>query len=293
MSEVKSSRRSLILQLLSTESEWNPKVALVRAMNATVPDKWLFSIKKTYYPVLLRHYGHRLLEKGESDATIVKQLVSPGDRVADVGASVGLYTRYLSDLVGPAGMVYSFEPLPPTFEILSNCVQKLGLKNVELFNYALSDKAGSSEMVIPRYRWGSECYYDARIAVGGEGEPLRRYRVATKTIDSVLDSRSAAISFIKCDVNFHELHFVRGALRTIRDSRPAVLMEVGTNPDESEVREVFAILRTEGYEAYYFDGAVLRKSSEGQRTQNCFFLRRNHLALLQERCPGCLVADLA
>jgi FkbM family methyltransferase len=291
MTETKASRRKMILRLLSTESEWNPKVALVRVITAALPDKWLFSLKKAYYPLLLRYWGDQLLENGERDAIVVKHLVSPGDQVLDIGASVGLYTKYLSDLVGPAGLVYSFEPLPPTFEILTNCVRRLGLNNVQLFNGAVSDDEGFSEMVVPLYRWGAECYYDARIRRGSEGGPLRRFRVATKTIDSVFGPGSSKLSFIKCDVNYHELHFIKGALRTIRGFHPSLLIEVGTNPDESEVGQVFAILASEGYGAYYFDGTSLRTVSKGQRSQNCFFLCDTHLALLQARCPDRLAVE--
>jgi FkbM family methyltransferase len=273
--------RNVIQKLLATESEWNPKVALTRAIVYVLPDNWLFSIKKFYYPLLMRYAG----DIDESDALIVDHLVSLGDHVLDVGASIGGYTKRLSDLVGPSGCVYSFEPLPPTFDLLSRCIKRIGLRNVKLFNYAISDSEGFADMVVPLYRWGTECYYDARVSSGSEGSSLRRFRVASRTIDSFFANGSPEISFIKCDVNYHELQFVKGALQTIRRCKPAMLVEVGTNPDESVAWKLLAVLSEEQYEAYYFDGATLRRHISGQRTQNWFLLRPPHLALLRERCP--------
>ena len=44
--------------------------------------------------------------------------------MADIGASVGIYTREFSLLVGGTGTVYAFEPLVENFEILKNVTQK-------------------------------------------------------------------------------------------------------------------------------------------------------------------------
>lgn len=275
---------AVVDKLLSTESEWNPKVAIGRVAVRVVPEKWLFAFKKTYY-------YPRLIRRGllpEPDAEIVAHLLSPGDHVMDIGASIGQYTKFLSDSVGPNGCVYSFEPLPPTFEILTSCVRKLKLKQAELFNFAISDADGSTTMLVPLYRWGTECYYDARIAAENDKEGLREFTVAKRSVDSVFRDRQDRISFIKCDVNYHELSFIRGSIDTIRRFKPAMLVEVGTNPDASVAEKVLALLREQGYEAYDFDSGKLRARTPGKRNQNWFFLQPDHLALLQQRCPQLL-----
>ena len=92
-------------------------------------------------------------------------------------------------------------------------------------------------------------------------------------------------------MNYHELEFVLGALESIRRFRPAMLVEVGTNPDTTVAGRILDILRGEGYEAYDFDGARLRLGDPAGRSQNWFFLRPSHLALLNERCPQVLPAS--
>lgn len=48
----------------------------------------------------------------ERDLDVARRLAVPGSVVLDVGANVGIYTRVLSETVGAAGRVHSFEPLP-------------------------------------------------------------------------------------------------------------------------------------------------------------------------------------
>ncbi|MHC4204926.1 MAG: FkbM family methyltransferase [Planctomycetota bacterium] len=100
-----------------------------------LPHSTVQFIKKRHY---LRLLCSSLLEK-EPELSVVRYLVKPGDFVIDIGANIGVYTKMLSELVGPNGRVYSIEPYPPTFETLSYIVRKLRLDNVEPINIAVSD----------------------------------------------------------------------------------------------------------------------------------------------------------
>ena len=44
-------------KLLRTESEWNPKVILGRAVTSLLPESALHTLKKHYYGYLLTHYA--------------------------------------------------------------------------------------------------------------------------------------------------------------------------------------------------------------------------------------------
>ena len=274
--------RSIVGKLLSTESESNPKVMLGRIVASVFPDRALQPLKKAYYYYLLKHYFAECLER---DAFVVKHLVSPGDHVADIGASIGSYTKFLSERVGPKGRVYSFEPIPATFDILKSNVQKFCLSNVVLHACAISDSEGPATMVIPRYRWGSECWYDARFQVGPNNALLRHIHVAKKTLDSFFPDEDARLSVIKIDANYHELACFRGGLRTLRHSKPAIIVEIQPNPDDQSTTAfaTFVLLQELGYKAYWFDGSELRVRHTGQRSQNYFFLMPEHLRALQKQ----------
>ena len=266
-------------KLMLTESEWNPKVIIGRAIVGILPEATVHLVKKSYYAHLLKNAPD---DWQESDARVVRQLVHTGDSVIDIGASIGGYTKFLSRLVGASGRVYSFEPNPPIYDFLSYNVQKLKLANVTLYDAALSDNPGFADIVIPQYRWGSECHYDATLETGRAAPDCRRVHVRVGILDSFFANHQEHINFIKCDVNYHELACIRGALRTIRQSKPAILIEVLPDPDKpgSRAAQLFELLDQIGYGAYCFDGSRIHKRQVGERSQNYFFLTPAHLSSL-------------
>lgn len=259
----------------------NIKTIFKALVRSTLPERILQIIKKVYYAHLLRFFE----ESDEVDLKIIKNLIKYGDSVVDVGANIGVYTKYLSELVGIHGRVYSVEPIPLTFEILCSNVRKLGLKNVELINYAISDTNGSVTMEVPLYESGGENFYEAKIVEGKTNGSLRRVRVESKTIDYLFSGLPYNISFIKCDVEGHELNCIKGAMKIIKESKPAWLIEVSGDPDslKSTSYEIFKLLNGEGYEAYWFDGISLTMRCLGDKSVNYFFLAPKHLRVLQEQ----------
>jgi FkbM family methyltransferase len=244
-----------------------------------LPQDALHIAKKIHYARVLSSVS----ERDELDFKVVRFLVSEGQSVADIGANFGMYTKYLSDLVGASGHVYSVEPLPSTFDLLRSNVKKLKLSNVELTNCAISSSDGSVSMEVPKYKSGGENFYEARVVTRTDDRSLRRVDVSCSTVDSLFSG--LPISFIKCDVEGHELNCVKGAARTIHNLKPAWLIEISGNPDDdkSSAYQTFRILRESGYEAFWFDGTNLRARCSLDKSVNYFFLTTEHLGVLQQR----------
>lgn len=246
------------------------------------PQNILQLIKKIHYARSVRSIS----EKEEPELKVIRHLLAPGYYAADLGANIGVYTNCLSELVGMSGRVYSIEPIPLTFEILRFSVRRWKLKNVELINCAISDTEGYVTMEVPLYESGGENFYGARIATHEvQQQPLRRVRVPSTTVDSLFSELNPVISFIKCDVEGHDLKCIRGAIQTIRNCKPAWLIEISGDPDneQSPAYETFGILGANGYEACWFDGTTLRVRRPRERTVNYFFLTDEHLRILEQR----------
>ena len=245
------------------------------------PEKMLQLLKKAHYARNLRSAS----EDEEVDFKVIRQFVRPGDHVVDIGANIGFYTKYLSELVGEHGALYSIEPVPLTFDILCFNVRKFQLKNVKLINCAISDTEGSVMMEVPLYDSGGENFYQARIVEKKNINSLRRVVVNSKTIDSLFSGLPFPISFIKCDVEVHELKCIKGAMNSIRKSKPAWLIEISGTRDrvESNAYEIFTLLREEGYEPFTFHGGKLRSCWLGNWGVNCFFLAQKHLEVLKRQ----------
>jgi FkbM family methyltransferase len=266
---------ALIRKFFSTESEWNPKVMAGRVITGILPEKTIHQLKKHYYGYLLTHMPSNWIE---GDAAALPELVSPGDVVVDVGANIGVYSRFLARLVGASGHVYAFEPIPQTFEFLRHNLRKLKLSQIEPLGFALSDEAKTETMVIPTYRWGSECWYDARIKTAEAQPGWREIQVESRTLDSF---HLPKVSFIKCDANYHELEVLRGAIETIRQYHPAMLIEVNPNPDDptTTAYQTFDLLAREGYTPHIFRQGRMTPRRPGERSQNYFFLQAKHASV--------------
>jgi len=69
-----------------------------------------------------------------------------GDIVFDLGAYCGVSTYYLSQMVGPSGKVYAFEPDSVNFPLLERNIARHLLANVIPLRVAISDSAGSADL---------------------------------------------------------------------------------------------------------------------------------------------------
>lgn len=252
-----------------------------------LPEPLLRSVKARHYARMLRSFT---LDQ-EPDMVVVQHLVDPGDTALDLGANFGVYTRVLSDLVGPAGRVVSVEPMPHTFGILSHNIRSLGMTNVKAVNVAVSDREATVTMEVPKYTSSSagEDYYQARI-VGDEGGAAgtdnRRVRVRAVTLDGIADGLDR-VTFVKCDVEGHELACIAGSESLLRRHRPAWLIEVSEDPDVpgSSGSRLFELLRDESYEPWFFDGERVVRRRRGDRSVNYFFLAETHVERLRARVP--------
>jgi FkbM family methyltransferase len=225
-----------------------------------LPDTVLKSVRTRHYQNQLKHYP--LSE--EPDLLGCKALLRPGDTVLDVGANIGVYTRFCSEFVGPTGQVHSLEPIPETFSYLTSNVRALGLANVTCHNLAASDKdQDQAAMSVPQYSTGGANIYEATLSDNGD------IPVKTTRLDTLFPNLSPRL--IKCDVEGHEVACINGALELIARCRPRWVVEV-SNP---RTFEVFASLN---YDPFIYDQGSFRPATPTDKVPNFFFLPREDSA---------------
>jgi FkbM family methyltransferase len=242
---------------------------------ALTPKVILWYLKRIHYLRVFKNVS----ETTEKDLKIVRQIVKSGEYVVDIGSNIGIYTAFLSGLVGEEGRVFSIEPVTFTFDFLRNNVKKTKKGNVVLLNYAISQSDGELLMEIPKYTTGGENYYQARICQKYSKSPHAVEAVQARRLDSLLGGVEKKISFVKCDVEGHELECIGGASGIISQFHPIWLIEISGNPDEknSKASRTFELLESKGYEGFWFDGRFLRKRGKGDMSVNYFFLTKEHL----------------
>ena len=183
----------------------------------------------------------------------------PGVRFVDVGAHFGYYSLLAARLVGPSGVVESFEPIPRTFRVLAHNVRNR--TNVTAHPAAVFSREGEIDMfdMGPRFA-GYSSFAEPRVdgVKVGEVSP-RKLRVASVTIDACARDWPSRPTFIKIDAESAESHVFAGMERTLERLRPVVAFEVGdfelSNVPRS--RDLILELAHQGYTAYQIRGGRL------------------------------------
>lgn len=152
-----------------------------------------------------------------------RKLIGPGETVIDIGAHMGRHSKVFSDLIGPTGNLYAFEPLPKQFEFLKN---ELSDAHTIVINQALSDKAGVMKFYqvenYPEESGLKQRIYNAEDAIVSE------ITVEVETLDHYLDKfDETGISYIKVDAEGAELSILDGGVECLQKYRPIISVEYG------------------------------------------------------------------
>ncbi len=173
----------------------------------------------------------------------LRMLVRQGDVALDIGANLGYYTRTLCSLVGPEGMVYAVEPVPPIFEVLNANTKRC--RNVKPMNVALGEE--NTTITMANNSVAAQGYF-------GTGQNFVQTKSDDKAIEftaimqrgSELFSSLQRLDLIKCDIEGYEGVVLREMLPIIERFRPIILLESG-----GQTRlEMIEMLMGLGYEPF-------------------------------------------
>jgi FkbM family methyltransferase len=168
-------------------------------------------------PARARLRLHDLLGRSdrERELHLLHRLGPNRGMAIDAGANIGMYTLRMSQLYS---RVVAFEPNP----LLAKQLQDARLPNVDVIQAALSDFCTETELQIPmqngRPLWGWGTVETAAFP----GQAVATFRVKTVRLD---DYDFHDVTFLKIDVEGHELRLLAGAMRTIARWRPIILCE--------------------------------------------------------------------
>jgi len=222
-------------------------------------------IRKNYY---FKKFTKASLQD-EKDLQLIPMLINSGDTVLDIGANYGLYTRFFAQQVGETGTVHSFEPVPDTFDVLKNNIEKAGLSQVKVHNLAISNQTGTATISVPTYPDGSENYYEATLQHEENGKGIL---IQTLRLDDWLSAFSQ-LHFVKLDVEGHEPPALEGMKLLIEKYHPIFLIEINDDfSPGSTGSQVKKMMSDWGYSMFYFDQQDLRPTSGKETGVNYIFI---------------------
>lgn len=206
--------------------------------------KFPLSEKMMYIPVaervldthvLTAHLAGRRWEKGIAE--LLNQYAKSGSVAIDIGAYIGTHTYTLSDAVNN-GKVIAFEPQPWACKCIEKTLKKNKITNVEIMNAGISNKKD-------KLHFCSDSSGRSAICDERKQSPnfwKERYDINVITLDSL---NLKNVSVIKMDVEGHELKALQGAENTIKNSKPAIIVEIWK--DKKRRSDVKKFLNKLGY----------------------------------------------
>jgi FkbM family methyltransferase len=187
-------------------------------------------------------------------AEFLRRTVRAGDVVIEVGANVGAHTLLLADLVGPAGAVIAFEPTAwAQAKLAANMARNPRLRSritvrPELVtNHELATPTLNIRASFPVVNWRS---------------PGETVSAAPLSLDALSLQR---LDMVKIDVDGYDYKVLQGATRLLAEFKPVVLIELceySLNAQGDSIRDIFTLLSTAGYGAFYEHGLPIRSVAE-------------------------------
>lgn len=169
----------------------------------------------------------------------LKQLITPGMTVVEVGANMGAHSVDMARACAP-GPFYAFEPQPRLFQIL--CAN-LALNDVgNAFAYPDACGEAEGEAVVPFVDYGAAGNFGG---LGLAPADAQGVKVRVRPLDGLA---LAACHLLKVDVEGFEPQVLRGARRTIERCRPIIYIE---NDRQAQQQEVISLIAEQGYRLYW------------------------------------------
>jgi FkbM family methyltransferase len=164
------------------------------------------------FPIYRPLYSAYKRYADRAERRLIRAIVFPGAVAVDVGANIGIYSRFLSRCVGRTGVVHAFEPSPENFHRLQSVTH--GLANVRLLPAAVGERSGRSQLYL-----SDNLNVDHR-AYAPDGDARNTISMDVIALDDYF-SPGDRVDLIKVDVQGYELHALRSASRVLHDN-PAI-----------------------------------------------------------------------
>ena len=210
--------------------------------------------------------GHALLAFGQFDCiattfaacgcfdwqnvAIAKTLCGAGDTIVEIGANLGTETLLYALIVGTAGRVTAFEPLPANEAALRRNVQRNALRQVEIRSEAVAAQHGTARFQPPADRTNT----GTGTLIGTRATSGKTMEVNTVSLDELYAAgRLREPRLVVIDAEGAESDVLAGSQELLRAVRPHLILEVAQPCLERRgltAQDIFTQLADLGYSSW-------------------------------------------
>ena len=204
--------------------------------------------------------------------------------ILDIGANDGMTYAIVRKFTKKAKII-SFEPIIQNFKILKNF--KKSDKLFKCFNIGLINNKDKKNIFIPYYKQ----YPITQMAGINRKGVITRLKISLYIKNIIkkisfkknliktkkLDDFNLKPSFIKIDIEGHELECIQGATKTIRKNKPIIMVEY----DKKICEKIFFILKKYDYERFVYNKFSKKiERFKDQKVMNIFYVTKNLIKVL-------------
>jgi len=205
----------------------------------------------------------------------MRRYLRPGGIFFDVGANIGYLSAVAASLVGPAGQIHAFEPVPAYFARLCRLAELNPAYNFFTNQSAAGELAGQCPIFITREPGQNTLVR----AYKHEPEIVAKLEVPVERLDGYISSRQIdSISLIKIDAEGFELPILKGLAGYFDHSpyRPPIICEIAPRAYPllgRSVDELHDFMRQHSYKPYdLLDGRTPIDLRALRRVEDVLFL---------------------
>ena len=225
-----------------------------------------FFLKKNFLPqsyLFEKRIKRSIKNNDEKELQLLKKIIIPETDTIDIGVYRGVYSYEMAKY---SKMVHAFEPNPIIFKDIELNLSKI-IKNINLYNFALSDKENKVLLKVPiRNKNYDKSNYEEYFQMGRAtiheqnvmGD-IETFEIKSKKLDNFTFSNR--ISFIKIDVEGHEMSVIKGAENTIKQYKPTLLVEIEEKHSKQKVLDSINYINSLGYESFFYDNELKSTNS--------------------------------
>lgn len=211
-------------------------------------------------------------DKNENDFFYFLDSIPKNDGlILDIGANLGIMTYYLATRF-PKNNIFSIEPMPSNFSVLSKIKQKFNLVNVNLCMLALGEDKQRAKMILPSNQGtkmqGLSHIKHPTMELWNEGEVVE---VEMDTLDHLFPNKK--IKAIKIDVENFEYFVLKGGIKLISTNKPVIYTELWDNENRVNCID---FLKTMDYKCFVIEnGQITLFNSQIHKQHNFLFISQN------------------
>jgi FkbM family methyltransferase len=179
----------------------------------------------------------------------IKNHLTAGDTFWDIGANMGWFSLLAAKIVGPNGRVFSFEPSPDVFNLLSDNAR--GLDSIR----AIQCGVGNADTIAVFSAQGastSASFVEEVTKINQHNLPeiqIRKVAVNIRKVDTLVKELGLP-QLVKIDVEGFEFEVLKGAAVLLSNAQPTLILEIHPpqlNLTGGSETSLFQFLKEHGY----------------------------------------------